>query len=520
MLDSRVATHRAAAAAHPVSLLGRLYRLVRDNRALVVLLAAATVIRLLIMIAYQPALSFGGDSASYIEASYLPLRPKATFAIGYVPFLKLFRPTGTLFSVVAAQHFLGLLMAVAIYAVLRHRGVRTWLACLAVVPILFDSLELVLEHAIMVETFAMSLMVAAFVLLLWPRKPGVLVSFLAGGLLISAWFVRAPLIPVVVLVGIYLAIRRIGWLPWLAFVVAAGVPYTVIVTAIGDRVSPYTANYTSYYGRVAGFAKCDQLTLTDAERALCPSPAVSGHEPGWYIWVSESPGYPYRNNGANYPVLRQFAIDVVRQQPMDYLRVAGTETAAQFVDGVPLRTEYQCTRQQYTFPRSFNWAEPAGPTCRTDLASGDFRVLPRDWRDTPLATPLSTAIEKYGLYVRTPHLAILGTYILVGAAAIVAMRGRRRRKAASAAPTDELPADSVAPRLTEDTTNAAPETGPLTRDAVMLAVVGLAIIVLPVAVFMYEARYALPALPLVGLAAGLSAEALLRNRARRRERVL
>ena len=371
MIDTRV-TGPAHAAVPPESVLGRLTRLIREHRALVILIIAASVVRLMIMVAYRPALWYHGDSGSYILLAQNTLRPQATFAVGYSAFLKILQPTGTLISVVAVQHLLGLLIAVAIYALLRHRGVRRWLACLAAVPILFDALQLVLEHAILVETLAVSLMVAAFMLLLWPRSPGTVASFIAGCLLIGAWVVRPPLLPVIVAVGVYLAVRRVGWRPFIAFVLAAGVPYATVQVAIGEYATPYTANYVSFYARVAGFAKCDQLTLTEAERAICPSAAVSGHEPGWYIWTEESPGFPYRMNESNDPVLKQFAIDVVRQQPLDYLRIVGIETAAQFVDGIPLRRELRCTDELYAFPRTFRPGGP-GPTCKAQLC---LRRLP------------------------------------------------------------------------------------------------------------------------------------------------
>jgi hypothetical protein len=485
VVDSRVSTHRAPAP-HRTSPLRRAYRSILRNRALVVLLAAATVIRVLIMVAYQPALWYGGDSGSYIQVASETLRPKATFAIGYSAFLKVLKPTGTLFTAVAVQHLLGLLMAVAGYALLRHRGVRRWVACLAVVPVLFDSLELDLEQAILVETFATSLMVAAIVLLLW-QKPGTVACLLAGGLLIGAWFVRPQFLPVIAVVVVYLAVRRIGWRPWAAFVLAAGIPYAGVQLVIGGHASPYTATYISYYARVAGFADCSRITLTDEERGICPTPQVSGHVPDWYIWVGQSPGFAYRMNESNSPVLKQFAIDVVRQQPLDYLRTVGTETALQFVDGLPMRVEYRCADDLYRFARTLQPGGP-GPICRPQLGSADFQWPGRPAQDAPAATPLSRFLEGYASMVRTPRLVVLGVYVLVAAAAVVEVRRRRRRGV-------------------EDAEGRA-----LAGDAVTLAVICLTIIVLPMALFMYASRYALPALPLLCLAAGMAAEFLVRTR--------
>src|SRR5690606_26793013 len=136
-----------------------------------------------------------------------------------------------------------------------------------------------------------------------PDRPSSLASLVAGGCLIGAWFVRPPLLPVVLVMVFYLAIRRVGWRPWLAFGLAAGLPYLTLVLLIGDRASPYTTTYVSLYARVAGFADCERLSLTGAERAICPPAALSGHKPDWYIWVSDSPGNAYSVDRANDPLL-------------------------------------------------------------------------------------------------------------------------------------------------------------------------------------------------------------------------
>jgi hypothetical protein len=366
-------------------------------------------------------------------------------------------------------------------------------AGLATVPVLFDSVQLALEHYILVETLATCLMVAGIVLLLWPARPSTVASLVAGACLVGAWFVRPPLLPVVALMVVYLAARRVGWRPYLAFVLAAGLPYLTLVLLIGDRASPYTTTYVSLYARVAGFADCERLSLTDAERSICPAPELSGHKPDWYIWIADSPGNAYSIERANDPLLRKFAIDVIRQQPLDYLRVVGVETAAHFVDGVPVNPEYRCIEDLYTFPTTARPGGP-GPECRALLGSDGFQVPSRAIEDSPEANALTTALWTYGRYVHTPRLAVLSAYLLIAAAAFTSLR---RRRAMAVAGT---------------TTGGAAEPGPLVRDAVALGVLGLAIIVAPTVVFMYDVRYALPALPLVCIAAGLAGESLLTRR--------
>jgi hypothetical protein len=499
----------AAAVSTTPSLVHRLLQLIRTNRPFVILLGVGALVRLIVMFAYQPAFWYGGDSGSYIDMTTHRLRPVATAALGYVVFLKPLRYTGTLFTVVAVQHLLGLLIAVAVYALLRRRGVRRWLACLAAVPLLFDSLALTLEHAIMVETFHVSLLVAAVVLLLWNRTPNALVCVLAGLSLAMAWFVRPLILPLVVLVFGYLVVRRVGWRQCGAFALAFVIPYAGVQAWVGDRTTPYGTSNIAYYARVAGFAQCDRLTLTDAERALCPPAAISGHRPDWYIWVPASPGFPYRQNASGDPILRQFAIDVVRQQPLDYLKAAGLETAAHFVDGVPLSYELRCLDDLYSMPQTSRLDGP-GPECRAQLASGDFRWPGRDRNESPPANALTTTLAAYSSIVRTPHLATLGVYLLVIAAAFVQRRRRRRDR------SGPEPVSLDAANRAEPSEAGPSEAGPLARDALTLALLCLTIIVLPAALFMYAERYAFPALPLLCLAGGLAGQSLLINRANRR----
>ena len=71
-----------------------------------------------------------------------------------------------------AQHLAGLAAGVLVYAVLVRFGVRTPIAALAAIPVLFDPLELVLEQYVLSDTWTVFLLVAALVVLVWPRASG------------------------------------------------------------------------------------------------------------------------------------------------------------------------------------------------------------------------------------------------------------------------------------------------------------------------------------------------------------
>src|SRR5262249_3121735 len=153
-----------------------------------------------------------------------------------------------------------------------------------------------------------------------------------------------------------------------------------------------------------GFAHCDTLRLTDAERTLCPSPDILGHRPDWYTWVAQSPGYPYRQNRAGDPLLTEFALSVVDQQPGDYVRAVGREVSAHFVDRVELGPEFDCLNGRYSMPADIR-AESIGD-CQPQMAA-PYLTYPRvDPKFLPGPTPLTDSLAAYSRYVHTPHLLV------------------------------------------------------------------------------------------------------------------
>src|ERR1700723_3506397 len=78
-------------------------------------------------------------------------------------------------SLVRRKWLLGILlvlaMAVALYLILRRRGVPRWLAAPATAPILLDAYQLQIEQSIMPDTAFEALIVAGLVCLLWKPRP-------------------------------------------------------------------------------------------------------------------------------------------------------------------------------------------------------------------------------------------------------------------------------------------------------------------------------------------------------------
>ena len=140
----------------------------RRHWVLVLLLVVGVVLRAMAQIGYEPALLFI-DSKKYIFGTTSDYNAWGSYdPIGYT--LMVLRPVlmfADLAFVALLQHVLGLAMAVALYVLMLRRGVSSWLAALAVAPVLLDAYQLNAEQTIMPDVLFEALLVAGIVLLLW-----------------------------------------------------------------------------------------------------------------------------------------------------------------------------------------------------------------------------------------------------------------------------------------------------------------------------------------------------------------
>ncbi|HEY0700314.1 MAG TPA: hypothetical protein VGD43_21225, partial [Micromonospora sp.] len=172
-----------------------------------------------------------------------------------------------------------------------------------------------------------------------------------------------------------------------------------------------------------------------------------------------------------------FAYSVIRQQPGDLAWIISKETAAHFAPWMRLGPGHDCLRQRYRPPVTVHRDTPVFGKCTPDLFSTGFRPVVADARSAPEATPLTRALHGYGLLARSTPVLLSASVLLT----LAVLLFRRRRP------------------------------WPATRDALLLTVTSLGMVV-PTAVLMYDARYALPTLPLLCVAVGLALHQLLPKR--------
>ncbi|MEH1123763.1 phospholipid carrier-dependent glycosyltransferase [Micromonospora sp. CPCC 206061] len=438
------------------------------------LLLLGGVLRLLFMIAYQPAFWFYGDSGSYIRLSEAPLAPHVSRGLGFVVLLKWLEPTGTFMSVALVQHLLGLGLAVLVYAVLQRRGVARWISCLAVAPLLFDELAVTVEHYLLPDTLFTALLAIGVLLVLWHHKPGWLATAGCGILLVAAWFTKPSALPVVLLVGLYLLAMRVGWRPLVAYAVAFAVPYIAIMQWIGDRQSVYGSQTgIALYGRAAIIADCDRIKLTPEERTLCPVAHYDRADAYFWLRPQHMQRMVYTPEGVK--LVTEFSIAVIRQQPLDYLRSVGKESLAHFVPGMRLGPMHECLRERWAPPEQWRDTTPVPDRCPPARARPNYADDFAPLSNAPAATPLTRALDVYGKYVRTIPLMFSAALLLTLAALFAGRRVPGRTRLAT----------------------------------VMLLLAGPGLTVLTVLLGMYEARYALPALPLAAVGAALALHGLI-----------
>jgi hypothetical protein len=479
----------ASSAGHRVS--GFLHR----HWLVLIFLLAGAGLRVVVTLAYWPALELNGDSYDYLGAART-LRPSSWHPAGYPLFLRALFPTGSLGAVSVTQHVLGLGLGVLIYALLLRLGVRPWLAALGALPVLLDAYQLEIEQYVLAETLTDVLLVGGLALLFWRRRLTVPFAAAAGILLALVGVTRDATLPVVVVVAVYLLVRR-RWRALLSFFAAAAtvlVAYGFWYSSVWGHFELQSYTGVFLYGRVAPFATC-QYKLTAEEAKLCPSQPVSQrpYDQDYYSWLPGSPlNQPGLGSGkARNTLARKFSEQVILHQPFDYLDAVGRDTWHYFTPGrsVAPTADYMDFRRWF-FPGphldSHAGARVNGDTYPINIFFANVGFNGRRVTDG-LHPALMGPLQGYQKIVYTQGPLLLAGLLGGIAVSLPLVRSNARRREARWA-------------------------------ALVLAVSGLALAVDPSLTVGFSYRYQLPLLVLLApagiLAADIAGDALGRTRAR------
>ena len=459
--------------------------LARRHPVFTVALAAAVVPRLVAMLGYQPAILFRMDSFDYLWGALHP-SPNVINPSGYSMFLWLLRPFHSLALVAALQHLMGLGMAVMVYALLRRYRLPGWGATLAAAPVLFDPAQLLLEQLVMADVLAMTLMVGAMVLVLNGRpSPWRLAT--AGLLIGLSTIVRPTVLPVIVLMALYLLIRRAGWRRVTVTLAACALPvaaYAGLFDAAHGSFNLTDSNGLFLWSRTMSFARCSVIKPPPDLRPLCPSAQPGGlaaaktfkrPSPSSYLWNRgtwewQPPVQQFVPNAAAFSQAKnaraqQFAFRAIIAQPFSYAHVVLHETSLPFrALGNKWRFPVdKPTNEWYLAPGNFRYAT-AGVVGYTG-SKGAVRQIQRNKYAVFMKQPFMKMMGLYQSIIFLPG-PVLGLVILAG---LVGLLIPRRRTWAGA----------------------------------LLWTSAVVVMVLPTAVHEYTYRYLVPAVPLFCISAAL-----------------
>lgn len=482
---------------------GHAVRLPLRHLPIVAVLALGLVLRLLAFWAYYPALEYP-DSTEYLAIA-ARLVSVGHRPVGYSVFLNALSHTGHLGSVTLAQHLLGLLTGLFLYMLLSRAGVRSWIATLGVVPLLLDAYQVDIEQYILAETLADVLLTLGAGALLWSERPASWQCAVGGLLLALAGLTRIALLPVIVPAVLFIVLRRVSWrslVPATCMSLAFALPLAGYAAWNYQSTGRYTvSNYTGFflYGRVAPIADCSRLSLTPEERRLCPAEPL-GSRPStiFFLWDPRSPflrtwpgddpswsNWQWAGSGAQpaHPtvqhheeVAQSFDRKVIQGQPWSYLRVVLGDALQSFE---PNRNA--ADNWFWVFPEDGRSSLLA--TVSFGHAGHDSVVL--GYHARSLASPgVAGYLVSYQRIAATPGPA-LALFLLAGLGAGVGLAwpsARQRR---------------------------------LRWMALVLAVFGATVLIVPPATAQFDYRYVLPALVLLPPSAAAAVEMLLRTRSHR-----
>ena len=462
-------------------LLARLVRPAVAHWQFSLVVVAAIFMRIVVTLGYPPIFWFS-DSYNYIQDAVThvpdPVRPN-----GYPFLLDLLLPLHSDYAIGLLQAAMGVVVGIAIYALLRHRGLPWWGAALPALPVLFDAYELHLEHMITADPLFILLVTIAVVILCWSDRPSIWTMAVAGLLIGYATLVRSVGLPLLAVVVVAMLFRRVGWLRLLTVIVAGIVPIGLYMVWFSGTWGQYATSESGafLYSRVSTFAQCPKMKNLPAVLAYLCDRTKLQYRPvaGEYVWA-DNELYPYRyvstplnlaftaDTSARFTPTAsgqtgQFAKIAIEDQPMAYARVviddtlhtfgwnrqpdpldfSGNGPNFQFVSGHVMNeqipwyvTPYHIPGNPYTQQSTIIQRPSDNPTwcnakCQlSDPQATQYMTAERDFAGSGQGLGFTTEVQPWAhfleSYQRYIYLrgTLLGLIVLIGAVGVLA-RWRR-----------------------------------------------------------------------------------------------
>ncbi len=344
-----------------------------EHGPFLVALALGVVIRVVVQLAFDPAMVHS-DSPTYLSfIDTLQPHPDRPDGYGLLVLYPLSWITDKVLAVALLQHLMGLVIAALVYGLLRRWGVGRWSATLATLPVLFDTLQLIVEHTVLSDTLFELLLILAIVVLGWRRRPSLAVALVTGLLLGVSVTVRLVGEPLVLAGVAFCLLVGDGWRARLASAVALAAGF---VLPIGAYAAWYHHEHGVYalaesigkstYVRTTTFVDCPKLSVADYQRVLCPAePLGQRLDPTYYAFhdLRTLPRLHPPPGTTPDESMREFALAAISQQPVDYAWIVARDFLLNFdvlrVDRFEYSTAHKWVFFSYLHPQPTAWTGPA-----------------------------------------------------------------------------------------------------------------------------------------------------------------
>jgi hypothetical protein len=302
-------------------------RRIAAHWGILTILAIGVAVRAVGLIAAHPALVFWGDTYYYLDNSE-SLDTDSFHPAGYSAFLRLASVTDSLVAVPVLQHAMMLGIATATYALLLHKGVRRWVAVLAVAPIALDGYQVIMGQFVLAESLAVTLSLGALLVAAVGGPPSVRRAVLVGLLLAAAVLTRSVLLAMVVPACIMMfrpGVRKRLVVPAMLVAMAAPlVAYGLVERAENGTFQLEQTSDLLLYARTATFADCSRMELSERAQMLCdPTPVGEREGANHYAFAPDSPlrsNFPSDGFAVPEDVTAEFSRAAIAAQPLDYAK--------------------------------------------------------------------------------------------------------------------------------------------------------------------------------------------------------
>ena len=353
--------------------LGRRHSWLVEHRPFLVALVLGAALRVVVQLAFVPALVHS-DSPTYLSfVDTFEPHPDRPDGYGVLLLKPLSWLSDQVLVVAVAQHLMGLVTAVLLYTLLCRWGVRRWLATLATLPVLFDTLQLVVEHTVLSDTLFELLLVLSMVLLGWRRRPTTTLALTAGLVLGASVTVRLVGEPMIIVGVAYCLLAGTAWRRRLATAAALTLGFALPIATYatwyhqeqGQFALAESVGKTTYI-RTTTFADCVRLSVPQYQRVLCPAdPLGQRLDPTYYAFHDERtlPRLVPPPGTTPDQAMGQFAATAIREQPLDYAQIVLRDFALNFDLWRGDRFEYDTAHKwrfsTYLDPEPTDWTGPA-----------------------------------------------------------------------------------------------------------------------------------------------------------------